>query len=356
MAASDEATPSPSDNNTACSLKHMGGGGGGADETNIAANEEQQVDVQQTATSTTQYDVEHLATFSTSTTSSHEMVSGALGGTKNETTKATNASDESTTTTSTNSRVAIGAAGEPRVALERLFELEKLSGIWTQRMQIELQSNGLMLILDCETNSIVERFSRARVTKPQSFNQYNDIYNNIIVFLIEPEGEEEQLADGDTTKHSSSLATSQQRFRKQQAEHSDDDEEKQNCAGGELHIFQCVSHQAQQLVDDILAWKSSASCETPTTNSTCKVEESSQESVKLQIATSKKFEDNHDAVQTLSQPPESSATTMASKPLVAVVASGGGAPNGGDNVPIVNVNVKETVQVFNQIAALREKG
>lgn len=40
------------------------------------------------------------------------------------------------------------------------------------------------------------------------------------------------------------------------------------------------------------------------------------------------------------------------KPVVTVASS---AKSTGEQVPIVNVNVKETVQVFNQIAALREK-
>lgn len=308
-----------------------------------------------------QYDVEHLATFSTA--SSHEQAKYDDNGKAANKSKFKQASESSDAT-------------EPKVALQKLFELEKLSGIWTQRMQIELQ-NDVMLILDCETNSIVERFHYNQVTQPEAFNHYNDIYNNIIVFIIDQKG------------------------------HPSNSSNQENCdkIPGELHIFQCVSHKAKQLVSDILEWKSSMSCEDGKENSglnlslfapalseannkssespevamrpidgnvmssaPANVRESSQEFMqdtrisddqKLVDAKTESALETQNLVTTTRKEDIHQSTTPAPdgvesrrpKPAVIVASSSTSA----ETIPVVNVNVKETVQVFNQIAALREK-
>lgn len=125
-----------------------------------------------------------------------------------------------------------------------------------------------MWILDGETNDVVERFPVALIQQPTYFNDQDHIYNNILIFTVQ-------------------MPTEPQ---------------------GELHIFQCVSHDAVAIVDDILQW-------------------------------------------------------MKHYGMAANTAGGGG---GGSNVnnasaaadkmsQPTNVNVKEAVTVFNQIAAQREK-
>lgn len=278
------------------------------------------------------YDVEHLATFSTTPTNatSHE---GSQQQTPNNINNdaaqqvATGADNTSPTT--------------PRVALRKLFELEKLSGIWTQRMQIELR-DSLMLIVDCETNCVVEKFHRHCVSQPEAFNHYNDIYNNIVVFII----------------------------KQQQVSSRTDSENEAECSdeptGGELHIFQCVSHKAQQLVDDIIQWKSSTTSNRPTTGSASSLVMSSSPSGASSSGTDKDSGSKPEEAQTTnpvpSQSSPSASCTSDNSPIeasksaqsipVLTVASSAKAC---DTVPLVNVNVKETVQVFNQIAALREK-
>lgn len=299
-------------------------------------------------TTTVQYDVEHLATFSTA--SSHEQQVGAAAAAATTTappppTNHNNRSDESSkvklkqATTNDSSSIT-----EPREALQKLFELEKLSGIWTQRMQIELQLE-FMLIVDCETNSVVERFHRNRVTKPEAFNHYNDIYNNIVVFNID------QPFDG--TKET-------------QGNEANEDCDK---TSGELHIFQCVSHKAKQLVSDILAWKSG--CQVGADSTVGRPGDSEDDTMPSSGPTTKGSDDGKEASKSSSkgrsqeksgeslrkpsmEDDPTPATTSDSnnlKPVVTVASSS----KSSEPEPIVNVNVKETVQVFNQIAALREK-
>ncbi|KPM08842.1 Phosphotyrosine-binding domain containing protein [Sarcoptes scabiei] len=80
-------------------------------------------------------------------------------------------------------------------------------------MAIQLKGNH-MWILDGETNDVVERFPVAFIQQPTSFNDQNHIYNNILIFTVQLPNENP----------------------------------------GELHIFQCVSHDAINLVDDIYHW------------------------------------------------------------------------------------------------------
>lgn len=296
------------------------------------------------------YDVEHLATFSTSS-SGDSRVSDRDGRATNVDRRANTTTDakgppvghklsQFQSTSSSSSATEADPITEPREALQKLFELEKLSGIWTQRMQIELRED-LMLIVDCETNAIVERFHRLCVTKPEAFSHYNDIYNNIIVFIIQ-----QRPTEGPTVNNP-----------------------------GELHIFQCVTHKAQQLLADILAWKSSVATTTTTTtsetttqpqtaatSSSKMAEQPSNETVaSTETNNRKKAHDEDLKGEAEKQTVDSNKTTgqsgapatQTSKPVVVTVASSASAT---DTLPIVNVNVKETVQVFNQIAALREKG
>lgn len=322
------------------------------------------------------YDVEHLATFST--TGSHETPSSNYRLVSNDGDGAnqsliTNNNNE----ISANSPPAVARSSgnftanstettlpapttAPKIALQRLFELEKQSGIWTQRMQIELQ-NDCMLIVDCETNSVVERFERECVTKPEAFNEYNDIYNNIVVFVIQQSKssssqkrhEEEVVSRGSGTDSDTSLKIEE----------------------GELHIFQCVSHEAQQLVSDILNWKiqsnfqglnkmanlsvvatsenikdNQSSSERDQNESSSKQQE--QEQKQVAMSANQKNNLNNQTSQSKQKVSPTSNKSLSSKPMVKVASSS----NASENVPIVNVNVKETVQVFNQIAALREKG
>jgi epidermal growth factor receptor kinase substrate 8 len=143
----------------------------------------------------------------------------------------------------------------PRMALQRLFAMEKTSGIWTQRMAIQLKGNH-MWILDGESNDVVERFPVTLIQQPTAFNDHNHIYNNILIFTVQLPNESQ----------------------------------------GELHIFQCVSHNAINIAEDIQQWM------------------------------------RHFGVM--------SNSGTHSEPSLS---------------PTVNVNVKETVSVFNQIAAQREK-
>lgn len=356
---------------------------------NLSIDNEQQQQQQQLATSlvtsttTTSvvYDVEHLATFST--TGSHETSpsNNRLVPNDGETNISSSSSNNnkcftsetlpnsatvnSTTTTTTTTTT-------PKVALQRLFELEKQSGIWTQRMQIELQDD-YMLIVDCETNSVVERFERECVTRPEAFNEYNDIYNNIVVFII-------QQSKSANTTTTNEFSKKNEKEEVSSGEGSDNtlDLELLKVEEGELHIFQCVSHKAQQLVSDILTWKiqptsdnkNMANLSTTSENNVDNSSSSSHRDIKRGLKQheekqaaampSKLSNQNKSTEFNLVSPSSankslgisgSSSSNSSGKPVVTVASSS----NTSENVPIVNVNVKETVQVFNQIAALREK-
>lgn len=332
------------------------------------------------------YDVEHLATFSTTGTCHETNNRSTNNGISSRSKNNNNNNKSNATATTTTTTRALGNAENPtlnesptsdddnannettttpKVALQRLFELEKLSGIWTQRMQIELRDD-FMLIIDCETNSTVERFQKECVTRPEAFNQYNDIYNNIVVFIIEQQQSDEN---------------------KQTTTGGEREEE----INGEIHIFQCVSHKAQQLVSDILNWKN---CENSIKMDTNKLEASGKQQKKISAAAAVAARLEQEQIsanfasagksqssgrESEKRPEDRNATTVGSnnsnanpKPVLVQVAAAAGANSiapggastaatngtgcGNENVPIVNVNVKETVQVFNQIAALREKG
>lgn len=106
-----------------------------------------------------------------------------------------------------------GGATNPKQALQRLFAMEKSSGIWTQRMALRVEGSH-MLIIDGESDDIVERFPVNMIRSPTAFHQANDIYNNILILTVQ---------------------------------HPDEPQ-------GELHIFQCVSQSAIGIAEELNGW------------------------------------------------------------------------------------------------------
>ncbi|XP_034240088.1 epidermal growth factor receptor kinase substrate 8-like isoform X2 [Thrips palmi] len=102
----------------------------------------------------------------------------------------------------------------PADGMRRLLELETSNGIWCQKMQLRLDQNWV-LIMDYESGAVMEKFPVALIQEPTAFtsNDPMDIYNNILVFIV-----------GD---------------------------EKTSNSRSEMHIFQCQSISAQELVDDL---------------------------------------------------------------------------------------------------------
>ncbi len=146
-----------------------------------------------------------------------------------------------------------------------------------------------MWILDGESNDVVERFPVTLIHQPTAFNDHNHIYNNILIFTVQLPNESQGNNKRTLTniikvlsKKFSFLISSL------------------HCIpfikSGELHIFQCVSHNAINIVEDIQQWM------------------------------------RHFGVM--------SNSGTHSEPSLSQT---------------VNVSVKETVSVFNQIAAQREK-
>ncbi|XP_072402220.1 epidermal growth factor receptor kinase substrate 8-like [Diabrotica undecimpunctata] len=101
----------------------------------------------------------------------------------------------------------------PADGMRRLLQLEKSNGIWSQKMQLCLDNNWV-LIMDYETGSVMERFPASSIQEPSAFMSQDpmDMYNNILVFIV--------------TNSNQSHPT-------------------------EMHIFQCQSISAQDLVEDL---------------------------------------------------------------------------------------------------------
>lgn len=242
-------------------------------------------------------------------------------------------------------------------ALERLFDLEKLSGIWTQQMKLELTSHNnpelqldqatdanednkfcslaQLIIIDCETNTKLESFEPKQLQSVRAFKQYNDIYNNILLFIIKKLDKQSE----------------------------------------EIHIFQCVSNEAQDIAQNIEKWRilnTNKGKQDIKSNKDEKVQPEGEEedSTMNQVTTTatESREKNPSDMSSLASdneaktkkqsvppaPPPLPQTPISSKPTI-LVASGKFEAKPADAAPLVNVNVKETVQVFNQIAAQREK-
>ncbi|XP_063981568.1 epidermal growth factor receptor kinase substrate 8-like protein 1 isoform X2 [Diachasmimorpha longicaudata] len=102
----------------------------------------------------------------------------------------------------------------PADGMRRLLQLEKSNGIWSQKMQLRLERNWV-LIMDNETGAVMERFPAALIQEPTAFTSRDpmEMYNNILVFTVADDSGSGQRA--------------------------------------EMHIFQCQSVSAQDLVEDL---------------------------------------------------------------------------------------------------------
>lgn len=73
--------------------------------------------------------------------------------------------------------------------MRKLLQLEKTTGIWSQRMDIALvKRKQLVQILDNESKNVIENFPIEWIGYPTPFknNDPTEMYNNIVVFTVEP--------------------------------------------------------------------------------------------------------------------------------------------------------------------------
>ncbi|GAU89066.1 hypothetical protein RvY_01661 [Ramazzottius varieornatus] len=103
--------------------------------------------------------------------------------------------------------------------VRRLRQMEKSSGIWTQRMHLRLERQYLAII-DFENGDTVERFSLDLVGEAHSFISHDakELYNNILVFTV-------------GIKENSSSTTSGN--------------------VSEMHLFHCLQTSAKQIASDV---------------------------------------------------------------------------------------------------------
>ncbi|XP_046407002.1 epidermal growth factor receptor kinase substrate 8-like protein 1 isoform X2 [Ischnura elegans] len=103
----------------------------------------------------------------------------------------------------------------PADGMRRLLQLEKANGIWSQKMQMKLDRSWV-LIMDYETGVVMEKFPVPLIQEPTAFTSHDpmEIYNNILVFIVGPG-------------------------------------QRQAPGRSEMHIFQCQSVSAQDLVEDL---------------------------------------------------------------------------------------------------------
>ncbi|KAL3290353.1 hypothetical protein HHI36_023695 [Cryptolaemus montrouzieri] len=101
----------------------------------------------------------------------------------------------------------------PADGMRRLLQLEKTNGIWSQKMQLCLD-RPWVLIMDYETGTIMERFPVNSIQEPTAFTSHDpmEMYNNILVFIVTDSNQSHPP---------------------------------------EMHIFQCQSISAQDLVEDL---------------------------------------------------------------------------------------------------------
>lgn len=73
----------------------------------------------------------------------------------------------------------------PADGMRRLLQLEKTTGIWSQKMQLCLD-NQWVLIMDYESGNVIERFPASLIQEPTAFtsNDPMEMYNNILVFVV----------------------------------------------------------------------------------------------------------------------------------------------------------------------------
>jgi len=73
----------------------------------------------------------------------------------------------------------------PADGMRRLLQMEKTSGIWTQKMLLRFDRDWIV-ILDYENGEIVERFPMMLIHDPTAFtsNDPKELYNNIFIFVV----------------------------------------------------------------------------------------------------------------------------------------------------------------------------
>lgn len=76
----------------------------------------------------------------------------------------------------------------PEDGMRRLLQLEKTTGIWSQKMEIALTKNRQVLILDYDTKSVIEKFPVTWIESPTPFTNTDpmELYNNILIFIVAP--------------------------------------------------------------------------------------------------------------------------------------------------------------------------
>lgn len=116
----------------------------------------------------------------------------------------------------------------PADGMRRLLQLEKSNGIWSQKMQLCLEGQWV-LVMDYETGSIMERFPATWVHSPTAFTSPEpaELYNNVLAFVV---GAPSPLP---TAPHAAPPDAPRR----------------------ELHIFQCHDVSAQTLVEELNALK-----------------------------------------------------------------------------------------------------
>lgn len=105
---------------------------------------------------------------------------------------------------------------KPSDGLDKLWQMEKKTGIWTQKMQMRLTKQWL-IIIDFENGDVVERFPMQLISSPMAFTGTDpkELYNNILIFIVK------------------------------------EDAKNKNISQSEMHIFQCVQVMAQEVVKDM---------------------------------------------------------------------------------------------------------
>ncbi|CAH2987291.1 unnamed protein product [Chilo suppressalis] len=121
----------------------------------------------------------------------------------------------------------------PADGMRRLLQLEKTNGIWSQKMQLCLEGQWV-LVMDYETGSIMERFPASWVHSPTAFTSPEpaELYNNVVAFVVGAPTE-----GGTPSSPAPAPAPANAPPRR------------------ELHIFQCHDVAAQALVEELNALK-----------------------------------------------------------------------------------------------------
>lgn len=112
----------------------------------------------------------------------------------------------------------------PTDGMRKLLQLEKTSGIWSQKMEMALSKRQqLVMILDHESKSVIEKFPIQWIESPTPFvnNDPMEMYNNILVFVVVP--------PASRTPNST--------------------------VPSEMHIFQCQNVDANMLSDFLITMK-----------------------------------------------------------------------------------------------------